>query len=88
MRHIERFVKDPRQGGAFEGEWYPNAVIENHIARGKRVCIVSPELHKRPHLALWDRLKPLSREENLMLCTDLPEEATAFSARRKRVPST
>jgi hypothetical protein len=47
---------------------------------GKEVCLVSPELHKRPHLPLWTRLRDegLQNWEGLMLCSDIPEEAVTF----------
>jgi len=67
----------------FTSEWYGPAVIEPLLEAGKRVCIVSPELHKRPHQALWDRIKPLVNESLLMVCTDLPEEASHFFGTRK-----
>lgn len=63
---------------AFYGEWYETSVIENLLASGKRVCIVSPELHNRPHAALWERIKHLAGEDALLLCTDFPEEASVF----------
>lgn len=62
----------------FASEWYGNEIIGRLLDQGKRVCIVSPELHKREHRALWQRIKPLASEERLMLCTDLPEDATHF----------
>lgn len=63
---------------SFYSEWYDNSMIENLLANGKRVCIVSPELHKRSHTSLWERIKPLAKEKALMLCTDFPEDATRF----------
>lgn len=42
------------------------------------VCIVSPELHARPHLPFWADLKKRSSTANLMLCTDFPDEARDF----------
>ena len=62
----------------FESEWYQPSDILALLGAGKRVCIVSPELHRRAHLALWQRLARLAAEPNLILCTDLPEEATEF----------
>ncbi|WP_424360153.1 hypothetical protein [Methylocystis parvus] len=51
------------------------------LSDGKRVALVSPELHGRPHLAAWaewrEALHPHS-EANVMICTDYPEEAAAF----------
>ena len=63
---------------SFEEDWFDNNLISAHLARGKMVCIVSPELHKRSHLESWKKYKFLSTEKNLFLCTDFPEEAREF----------
>ena len=65
---------------AFEHEWYRMSEISDWLARGKHVCIVSPELHKRAHLKLWAALKSTSlpQHPDLQLCTDLPEDAREF----------
>lgn len=62
----------------FQSEWYGRAVIEDLLNAGKRVCVVSSELHHRPHDALWELLKPLANETGLMLCTDHPEDAASY----------
>ncbi len=61
----------------FHGEWYGDGVLTDLLGNGKRVCLVSPELHGRSHLELWQRLAALdpARLSGLMLCTDLPEAA-------------
>lgn len=63
---------------SFDSEWFTNSLIHNLLNRQKRVCIVSPELHRRDHLAFWKRIKPLADEPLLMLCTDFPEQALKF----------
>lgn len=65
---------------AFTDDWYTDTIVRSLLAAGKRVCIVSPELHRRAHLPLWSRLKELDRDSSgkLMLCTDLPEEASSY----------
>jgi hypothetical protein len=65
---------------AFHGEWYTPELVAGWLARGKQVCIVSPELHKRPHLALWQRLRAagLQRHPGLSLCTDFPSAAKDY----------
>jgi glycerophosphoryl diester phosphodiesterase len=65
---------------AFAEEWYDIAMIEAHIAAGKQVCIVSPELHKRPHLPLWERLRelPSACSSRLLICTDHPHPCSEF----------
>ncbi|WP_208023412.1 hypothetical protein [Duganella alba] len=65
---------------AFRGEWYTMANVADWLAQGKQVCLVSPELHKRPHLAFWQQLKDagLHQQASLSLCTDFPTIARQF----------
>lgn len=69
---------------AFVSEWYSAADINGFLQDGKRVAIVSPELHGRGHLALWQRLLASGVTDNpaLMLCTDLAEDARTFFGAR------
>lgn len=65
----------------FNGHWINSKVIQSHLDNLKKVCIVSPELHKRSYLKVWDDYLMLSRSkvnDKLMLCTDFPEEARRF----------
>jgi len=66
---------------SFEDEWFDELVIRDLIQQGKRVCIVSSELHGRNHNELWEKLLPLSKYESMILCTDLPELARNFFVR-------
>jgi glycerophosphoryl diester phosphodiesterase len=61
-------------------DWITAATLAPHLAAGKQICIVSPELHKRPHLPFWERLRSFADAEQaqILLCTDFPEEATTF----------
>jgi hypothetical protein len=65
---------------AFKGEWWSARVLATHLSAGKFICIVSPELHGRPHLDAWQRLKDMAehRDERVTICTDLPEQARDF----------
>ena len=63
---------------AFIDIWYGAKEVEKLLQSGKRVCVISPELHKRDYQALWNLLLPFAKHDQLMLCTDLPEEAQAF----------
>ena len=65
---------------AFESQWWTLDLVRALCARGKSVAIVSSELHRRPHEALWRRLKEIEGKvrEKLMLCTDFPEAASRF----------
>jgi hypothetical protein len=62
----------------FEGEWFGLETITALLSQGKRVCIVSSELHGRDPMELWTMLLPVSGHGNLMLCTDFPERAEDF----------
>tara|TARA_Y100000296_G_C5140876_1_gene240918 strand:- start:667 stop:1308 length:642 start_codon:yes stop_codon:yes gene_type:complete len=55
-------------------------VIQKYIDEGKKVCIVSPELHGRDYLNDWEKIKnylPINSNE-LSLCTDYPDKAEEF----------
>lgn len=65
----------------FNGHWLTDSIIEDHLAQGKFLCIVSPELHKRDNIQEWKHYKQLERRigmRNIMLCTDFPEQAQEF----------
>jgi len=61
----------------FVSDWAKPSDIAGFLSDGKRVAIVSPELHSRPHQPVWAMLRdPAIRDHpRLMLCTDLPEDA-------------
>lgn len=62
----------------FEGSWFGAADVLDLLRAGKRVCVVSPELHGRVHEPTWQRLRPLAGEDGWMLCTDLPLDACSY----------
>ncbi len=62
----------------FDSVWFTTQDIRDLLAQSKRVCVVSPELHRRERLDLWGSLRPLRAEPGLMLCTDHPEQAAQF----------
>lgn len=61
----------------FEGAWLTRATVEAHLDAGRRVAIVSPELHGRDHTAVWDQWRrwPVWDRAGVALCTDHPTEA-------------
>lgn len=66
---------------AFKSVWYDEKYIKGILNDGKKVCIVSPELHKRDNYKdLWNMLlvSGLNVCDKVILCTDFPEEAIAF----------
>jgi len=65
----------------FKTSWITPQRIQYHVDNGKKVCIVSPELHQMDHLARWKDYKAVSRnldKGELILCTDFPEEARRY----------
>ena len=65
---------------SFEDLWYSEELVKKHLDNGKKVAIVSSELHNREYLKHWTYLNSWSiiTNDNLILCTDLPEKAIKF----------
>ena len=65
---------------AFESDWYGTEIIENLVKKNKKIVIVSPELHGRQHLALWDLIRNSGFHRNALLsiCTDFPMMAKEY----------
>jgi len=59
---------------AFLGDWVTVETVEKHLGNGKKVCLVSPELHGREHGPVWAKWRGLSGED-VMICTDFPHLA-------------
>lgn len=62
---------------SFYDIWFDSNLVENLLLK-KKVCIVSSELHGRNHENLWQILKKIKSNDNLMLCTDYPELAHMY----------
>ena len=62
----------------YDFNWLNLNRIETHLSKGKKVCIVSPELHGKANETTWKMIKVLSDEKNIILCTDKPDEARSF----------
>lgn len=64
----------------FFGDWMSDGVLPAHLSAGKQVCIVSPELHGRAHLPLWEwlRAQPCRQDPAVMICTDFPQDAMRY----------
>lgn len=61
----------------FEGGFIDERRISEHLAAGKRVAVVSPELHNRDGAAAWTQWRDWSVWESaaVLLCTDDPLRA-------------
>ena len=66
--------------GFHSDDWITEERIQDHLARNKQVCIVSPELHSREHKSTWERYKKMNilERNDIILCTDYPEEALEY----------
>jgi len=65
---------------AFRGDWFTRHTVLAYRELGLQVCLVSPELHQRPHLGLWAQLKAwgCAGDDGIQLCTDFPDDAKAY----------
>ncbi len=63
-----------------DDRWITREALSRHLDAGRRVCVVSPELHGRDPQPLWERLQgtALTGSRELLLCTDRPAEAKNF----------
>lgn len=64
----------------FEKCWFNKELVLGHLNDNKKVAIVSSELHNMSPKELWRFIKSnkLHVEENIILCTDIPEEALKY----------
>jgi hypothetical protein len=63
---------------SFESDWYDIKMIKDIVAAGKRVCIVSPELHGRDFISQWQKIRYFIDSDSVILCTDKPEDAKSY----------
>ena len=59
----------------FDISWITKDSIECHLKEGKKVGVISSELHGRNEETLWNVLHEMKNYSGLMLCTDKPLEA-------------
>jgi hypothetical protein len=64
--------------------WWTATTVASHLDAAKRVAVVSPELHGRDPRDAWGVLRSAGLHERpgVLLCTDMPDEATAFFSMR------
>jgi len=62
----------------FDGLWFNASDIATMLHDGKKVCVVSPELHGRDPEPLWSMLRKAGLyDSTIMVCTDQPETLAA-----------
>lgn len=64
----------------YDDHWLTADIIRAHMSAGKKVCVVSPELHGKEYLTTWKMIKEnqFEQSELMQLCTDKPDEARRF----------
>jgi hypothetical protein len=62
---------------SFNRDWIDAALVDGHLAQGKRLAIASPELRGRDHRPAWSALARIDHAQ-VMLCTEYPAEAQVF----------
>lgn len=67
----------------FHSVWYSEDNLRSLLNTGKPLCLVSPELHGRDFLILWNMLKSMVGRypefiKNIWLCTDEPFKAARY----------
>ncbi len=64
----------------FDRDWEDVARLHAFLDANKRVALVSPELHRRPHQDFWTRIHTdgIWRRPGVLLCTDFPSQAATF----------
>jgi hypothetical protein len=63
---------------SFGPEWYSADLVRGLLDSGKKVCVVSSELHGRRKDVLWESLLEFASHPALLICTDLPLEASDY----------
>jgi len=65
----------------FKDHWIDEETINTHYSNEKKICIVSPDLHKRSYENEWEHYKKIVKRlerKDLMICTDYPCKAKEF----------
>jgi hypothetical protein len=68
----------------FERDWSDLGQLSRLLLERKRLALVSPELHRRPHEAFWELCRewwrglPPQSKQRVQLCTDLPATAKDY----------
>lgn len=61
----------------WESAWITGETVADYIEKGKKVSIISPEIHNRNPETIWNIVKTIDSEK-LMLCVDAVDEFLEF----------
>lgn len=66
--------------GFVDDKWITKDLILDHRRKGKKVCIVSSDLHSRDYSLLWREFKnkEILEDAGVILCTDYPDKAKEY----------
>ncbi len=64
----------------FHSAWWDVAAVSGWLKKGVKVCVVSPELHRRDRHEVWSRLREsgLHANPSLSICTDYALDAREY----------
>lgn len=62
----------------YDVAWLRTEMIDKHLKNGKRIGIISSEIHGYEKNEMWRMLKSASLDDSVMLCTDCPKEAKEY----------
>lgn len=65
---------------SFYSEWFDEDVISGLLKKGKKICIVSADLHGRDISEQWSKLRSYNaiKSDDVMLCTNIAEKASIY----------
>ncbi len=68
---------------SFERDWFDDRLLVAHLKTGKLVTVVSPEIHGREHMPMWELLAVLQSRlgelaGSIQLCTSIPQMAREY----------
>lgn len=66
--------------GFWSTEWIKEELLGRHLDNGKKICLVSPDLHgNMEYRKFWEKIRSYKLDFNaISLCTDYPDEAKEF----------
>ncbi len=65
---------------AFYKDWDMLKSIRKHLSNGKKVSLISPEIHCKDESIIWERLKEsgICDDSGFFMCTDYPVRAREY----------